>query len=1069
MKKLFAILLSVSMLAGMLSVSTVVTASTPSPLIDLNFSNYDTTTKTITNNGEYTGATISVSGTPTLDSVAVDGEHTPYLNMGATPGSNNGILVQDTSLFNRQAMTIETWTRKTDISQIGHMFLMNNGASPHNFAIEFSGSKLALTPSNSCSGYPTFKSGLIQSNVWTHVVFTRSYDATKSTLDFVLYIDGVAKQSGTSVATNYIAPTKLFISGGGYVNTVCYPGDYATVKVYGEALDSTTVKNIYDTSKPLFYSALEPLIDLDFSKLQTNGTVPNIGTCKSASVSITGSPTASSFSMNGNSTPYMNTGDTNYANKGVVVSDATEFDRKSLSIETWTRNSDISKNGFLFLMNNGASPHNIGAQFYESKLFLVPGNTNGARIYNGCIESNVWKHVVFTRTYNDDKTSYDFELYIDGVKKANETNVATTYTKPTNLYVSGGAYNNTVCYPGDFGKFRVYGIALSDTQIKNKYDSDKSKFLQMGSLLFDMDLSGYDQTGAAETSMGIKNSKTDSDTGITVATAPEKKIHSFGGYSTPYLSFGSETSTKGVKIDGLTNDVLQGKTITLETWARNTQVETEFSPHLFLLTDESDNHDLQLYWNQNQTAFKPYFGATAQTWDFSNHQNLNEWQHIVYTRSYNDDYSSCAYALYINGHKIKEATDAVAAYVTPDALHLGGGTYNQDFMFRGDIAELKIYDTALNATQILTEFNEEKSRYLDLNSLVFEMDLSEYNPQGTSGTAMGIKNAVTNSSSDISIVTAPVLENYQLDETHTTPYLALGAARFGREGLQINDSIGKLFDNQELTFETWTRNNDPTTSATSPHLFLLTNTGWAAHDIQLLYNSGKTYLKPYQGASVLDWAFTSYQKAAEWEHIVYTRSFNSTYTTCTYVLYVNGTKIREGTSAVSAYSTPGVLYLGGGAYKNSVKYAGDIATFKIYNRARTQEEIANDFVTTRKNFDMGTVELVSDVEFTFKNSEGGTLLDFSPSTTEAIVSYSLGNYSLWEQAVQNVLAVYDGNKLVKCTLIPVSMLKGETKPVSISLTGLTTQSDTKIKMFVWNDFFSCEPLLGSASVVSCVP
>ncbi|AGC77004.1 putative secreted protein (Por secretion system target) [Nonlabens dokdonensis] len=78
--------------------------------------------------------------------------------------------------------------------------------------------------------------------------------------------------------------------------------------------------------------------------------------------------------------------------------------------------------------------------------------------------------------------------------------------------------------------------------------------------------------------------------------------------------------------------------------------------------------------------------------------NFNEWTHVAIT------YDSGSFKVYING--VASSTLTMTNLVNPSNLSLGGLIYRNDFGYKGNLSELRIWDVSRTANQIQTSYNK---------------------------------------------------------------------------------------------------------------------------------------------------------------------------------------------------------------------------------------------------------------------------------------------------------------------------------------------------------------------------
>ena len=122
---------------------------------------------------------------------------------------------------------------------------------------------------------------------------------------------------------------------------------------------------------------------------------------------------------------------------------------------------------------------------WPSNLFIIyygdiGGANGGIRVwfnntsiitYNTSVVDNIWRHLVYTQTNNSNRF-----MYLNGNQIG--TNTTTITHTVTNSYI--GANNNNGSfgqfYKGNISNLQLYNRALSETEILQNYNSQKSRF-----------------------------------------------------------------------------------------------------------------------------------------------------------------------------------------------------------------------------------------------------------------------------------------------------------------------------------------------------------------------------------------------------------------------------------------------------------------------------------------------------------------------------------------------------------------------------------------------------------------
>ena len=149
------------------------------------------------------------------------------------------------------------------------------------------------------------------------------------------------------------------------------------------------------------------------------------------------------------------------------------------SVELWVYPTN---NGVLVQYNNSTSPN---TSYHHSAIEIVGGNLevgfwNGSGLSStgniGAVSFNQWHQIVLT--YNGSVC----KGYIDGVYKGS-VNVLWSSPMDSSMpfymnfgYADSTSHGDGTNFDGRFGTMRVYNKSLTDAEVLNNYNADKSKY-----------------------------------------------------------------------------------------------------------------------------------------------------------------------------------------------------------------------------------------------------------------------------------------------------------------------------------------------------------------------------------------------------------------------------------------------------------------------------------------------------------------------------------------------------------------------------------------------------------------
>ena len=301
------------------------------------------------------------------------------------------------------------------------------------------------------------------------------------------------------------------------------------------------------------------------------------------------------------------------------------------------------------------------------------------------ISENSWNHVAWTEDTDGLRT-----IYINGKLDSTSQHEATIYDSSDPLRIGAQSSSNRQ-FNGKIRDVRIYNRALSSSEISEIYDKTKPDTYKFSNLLIWLPF----------------------DDG----TASDKSGNGFDGSvsGASYLSSGGPSGRGAYSFDGSGDRIDLGnpsvdlsQSISISFWAnpdtnftsRRNPIDKAYGGEFsFTFEDDSDSDQFSTYFGSAGSNSNPY-----RSTPFQNSVFPNTWTHYVWTR----DNSSQTVELYINGTRSTNK-DSSDAWETPsqsnDSLLIGDGYTNS---FRGDITDVRIYDTVLNESDANTIYNNTK-------------------------------------------------------------------------------------------------------------------------------------------------------------------------------------------------------------------------------------------------------------------------------------------------------------------------------------------------------------------------
>lgn len=312
--------------------------------------------------------------------------------------------------------------------------------------------------------------------------------------------------------------------------------------------------------------------------------------------------------------------------------------------------------------------------------------------------------------------------------------------------------------------------------------------------------------------------------------------------------------------------------------------------------------------------------------------------------------------------------------------------------------------------------------------LIFDMDLSAYTAESQT-----VKNKVTNQSTGITVYgrdknspQAATISSMSGETKVLTTGFDSGNAKTKYGMVSVDNTVAQqLSQSDELSFEVWTKSQEPKASYQNYCLFNLAGGAYADADdaanldIELKFHRNGVHLNTSDGEEV---TITDYPQE-EWAHWVITRKWNTETSKFDNTVYING--VQKGTVSGGAKLTKEAYSLSiGGAGDADKTYLGQIADFKAYQKALTAADAAELYKGSKDRF----VELPTSM--TLVSPTEGTVLQKSANELKVEFNNYINKDTLTELALLNAgdESVFEG--------ATKSVPNGNTKSVTFKLNGL---------------------------------
>ena len=511
------------------------------------------------------------------------------------------------------------------------------------------------------------------------------------------FVNGYQMQTNGSVNANTDAGVSILgIGANTYLSgSQPYKGYVCEIIIYNRALSTTEriqVQN-YLSNKwriPLLQSS-STNVDLVNRKSLTVGSnnVPIIDKCYRLNPADSlGSPKSSNFFV---------TDPTTYLSNIISTTITMEAWVKPNSFSFAGTNTDIGAimicggNFYLSLDGNGK---------FNAFMYGSGGSTVSHQPSTTSVTRHVWNHVVWT---------FDgayIRWYLNGVLDKTSSSTFTIGTISVGSYIGIGAESNSTygrMLDGYVAGCKIYGKALSASEISQNYESSKTEFSNLPSIVtsnllshLDSDVySSYIGSGTTFSDLSGNGNYFQLTNSPTFASTEPKTFNLSGAsqYFLYYASIGVPTGNTGLALPS-------ANSWTCAFWfrtsvtnsSRNSLLSHMGSGPVYCLMGVSNS--VLIYHHYNGGFFTK--SATTNVAD-------NNWHNAVFVNTNN------TMTIYLNGVLEKSSFDSTVSGPNNYVNGLGGSW--ESVFFNGSISNFMYYNTNLSTAQVLQNYNATKFKF----------------------------------------------------------------------------------------------------------------------------------------------------------------------------------------------------------------------------------------------------------------------------------------------------------------------------------------------------------------------
>lgn len=395
-------------------------------------------------------------------------------------------------------------------------------------------------------------------------------------------------------------------------------------------------------------------------------------------------------------------------------------------------------------------------------------------------------------------------------------------------------------------------------------------------------------------------------------------------------------------LDG-TNDTIQmplpsgivtGSQISLSFWAKWKSVGTTTATIQTLVDNQYQVADNIGFFIQD----RPDLGSVLE-WSTQPNNTVNRrvystqvvgdgsWHHIVGT---NDGTYS---RLYVDGYETGTAKTSAGIATTQDMLCIGNWAYvySSPRYLNGTISNFKVYNRALSATEILSDYYSTKNRFFPnenivSNGLVLYFDASKSNSYPGTGNTIYDLSGFGNTGSLVNGPTFSSTNGGNISFDNVNDYISFGTS----------SSVKPT----QLTLACFFKIN----AINAPNVIVgKQGTGLGAASYALVVQNGNLNFRIESGG-IQDASYT-FSNTSTYNYAV------GTYDGSALKLYLNGALVGTATTTVSiVYSDSYPLLIG--YYANAFATNMNVGSLKLYNRALSAIEIMQNFNALRERYNI---------------------------------------------------------------------------------------------------------------------
>ena len=562
----------------------------------------------------------------------------------------------------------------------------------------------------------------------------------------------------------------------------------------------------------------------------------------------------------------------------------------------------FNADGFTNTTGGWAISTGYGSAPNQKLAFSRSGSVGGVQQTYGSITipDNTWTHIVVSVDFPNMTTNSSIKMYINGTEDTSLTDgIGYAFQENSTYNTSiGGSWAGSAgrLFEGSIDQVRIFNKALDSTEVGTLYAETACVYTgTTQSHLFGC-IANYNFDGDAKESMGV-TAYDGTETNIT---------YEFGRFGTAAVFNGSNSYITVPTLSGFTN-----YNFTMSFWFNSTSTAAQYFMDFRNPIYMEFGYDLGSGAYNNTYSFIIYTGSQYAVHSSANLRDGN-WHHIAVT------YDGVTLKMYIDNDTPITSTINDNTQYAHSAGNKIGASATGSSVTDGKIDQVRIFNTALSASNVEYLFNDEKQAYITKNASDPFGDSSElafYKMENNAADSTGSNTGT----------------NYGTTFTTTDALIGTYSASFdGNDSIQINTFSG--FTNYNFTMSVWINTTDTLAYYVSLRdpIYITLGSVYSGNSVGMgIYDGSNPYYINNTAMQSLD--------DGNWHHVVLTHDGTNLKG------YIDGSIIANVSSGTTTQYSQGTNYnrigMRGDGNSSTYNYTGLVDQLRLFNRALEGDEV----------------------------------------------------------------------------------------------------------------------------------